>query len=362
MRGSFVFAICLQKPHNLRVSAAKKTAHPAALLSRHAAALGYVLRVIVPIILRTGRRPVIFSRHFGMGDIICTIPALRELKKRHPSATFIYNCHPEFTDVPKLVGLTDQVTTLLPIGIVGHWYRFLLAGFYHFTHGDDRPDSGCQKNMVEEFLQQFNLPITEEHPSLPVTPDGLKKALAVFAQKKLNPSALVLIHPGPSWPVREWPRENWEKLVAALRALGCTSIGQLGVGRYLERGKVEVPPLPGAVSLLDAFTVEECIAAIAQAKLFVGIDSGLLHIAAATRTPAVGVFGMTRPEFRFSKNYRRDFVVARVECAGCEHRKPRLHWVTGCPHDIRCMKTLPVEQVLRACAAKLPAAMKPFES
>ncbi len=120
--------------------------------------------------------------------------------------------------------------------------------------------------------------------------------------------------------------------------------------------------MPGAVSLLDAFTVEECIAAIAQAKLFVGIDSGLLHIAAATRTPAVGVFGMTRPEFRFSKNYRRDFVVARVECAGCEHRKPRLHWVTGCPHDIRCMKTLPVEQVLRACAAKLPAAMKPFES
>jgi len=141
--------------------------------------------------------------------------------------------------------------------------------------------------------------------------------------------------------------------VAALRARGFTSIGQLGVGRYMNFGKVEVPAVPGAVSLLDAFTVEECIAAIAQAKLFIGIDSGLLHIAAATRTPAVGIFGMTRPEFRFSKNYRQDFVTTRFECAGCEHRKPRLHWVTGCPHDIRCMKQISVEEVLQACLAKL---------
>lgn len=55
-----------------------------ALLSRHAAALGYVVRSVAPVILRTGRRPVIFSRGSGMGDIICTISVVRELKKRHP--------------------------------------------------------------------------------------------------------------------------------------------------------------------------------------------------------------------------------------------------------------------------------------
>ena len=212
--------------------------------------------------------------------------------------------------------------------------------------------------MVAEFLRQFNLPVTEEHPPLPVTAVGKEKALAVFAEKNLDPSALVLIHPGPSWPVREWPRENWVRLVAKLRAQGVTSIGQLGVGRYMNFGKVEVSPVPGAVSLLDAFTVEECIAAIAQAKLLIGIDSGLLHIAAATRTPAVGIFGMTRPEFRFSKNYRQNFVATRVACAGCEHRKPRLHWVTGCPHDIRCMQEISVDEVLRACLAKLEPPVK----
>jgi ADP-heptose:LPS heptosyltransferase len=118
-------------------------------------------------------------------------------------------------------------------------------------------------------------------------------------------------------------------------------------------GKVEVPVIPGTVSLLDAFTVEECVAAIAQADLFIGIDSGLLHIAAATKTPAVGIFGMTLPEYRFSKSFRKDFVVNRVECAGCEHLKPRLHWVTGCPHDIKCMKTLEVDKVVQTCLTKL---------
>jgi len=106
---------------------------------------------------------------------------------------------------------------------------------------------------------------------------------------------------------------------------------------------------------VDAFSVEECIAAIASAKLFIGIDSGLLHIAAGTGTPAVGLFGMTLPEYRFSRSFRAGFVTNRVECAGCEHRKPRLHWVTGCPYDIKCMQTLAVETVLAACLAKLPA-------
>lgn len=324
-----------------------------ALLGRHAAALGYVLSVLLPVILRTGRRPVIFSRHSGMGDIICTIPAARGLMKRHPGAVFIYNCHAEFASIPKLAGVAQHFTSLKHIGLVGHWYRFFLAGFYHFSHGDDSADSGCHEPMITEFLRQFGLPLSEEHPELPVRPAAREKADSVFSQKNLDVSKLVLIHPGPSWPVREWPLENWTQLVSKLRERGYTSIAQLGVGRYLNFGKVEVPLIPGTVSLLDAFTVEECIAAIARAKLFIGIDSGLLHIAAATRTPSVGIFGPTLPEYRFSKQFRKDFVLSHIECVGCEHRKPQLHWITGCPYDIKCMKTIDVDEVWQAGLIKL---------
>ena len=113
-----------------------------ALLRRHLAAFGYVWREVLPVILQTGKRPVLFSRLTGLGDIICSIPAARELMKRHPGAIFIYNCHADFAAVPQLAGVACRLTSLSDIGLVGHWYGFLLAGFYHFTHGDDRPDSG----------------------------------------------------------------------------------------------------------------------------------------------------------------------------------------------------------------------------
>jgi ADP-heptose:LPS heptosyltransferase len=323
------------------------------LLKRHLQVLGYVLTVILPIIIRTRRRPVLFSRYSGMGDIICTIPATRALLQRHPGHVVIYNCHESFAEIPRLAGLAGIVTNLEPIGLVGYWYAPLLAGYFHFTHGDDLPDSGCQKPMVTEFCKQFNLPSVEEHPEL-MAPESVRlKVRQVLAACGLSTDSLILIHPGPSWPTREWPAAAWQLLIAELRQRGYHNIGQLGVNQHTHFGQVEIASIPGSQSLINQFSIEECIAAIAQARLFVGIDSGLLHIAAGTRTPSVGIFGMTLPEYRFSETFRRDFVVNRVDCCGCEHRKPRLHWVTGCPNEIKCMKTLSVEPVLRACLAKL---------
>ena len=340
------------------MTAGSKKSHFTELLSNHAAALGYVFGVVLPLILKTGRRPVIFSRSTGMGDILCTIPAARELMKRHPGAVFIYNCHPDFAAVPRLAGIANRITSLQSIGHIGHWYHFLLAGFYHFSHGDDTPGKVAQEPMVAEFLRQFNLPVTDEHPHLAAGPAAREKVESLLARKNLDAASLVLIHPGPSWTVKEWPRENWTRLVAALRENGFTNVAQLGVGRYMNFGQVPIETIPGAVSLVDELSIEECLATIAQAKLFIGIDSGLLHIAACTRTPAVGIFGPTSPQFFYAESVRKNFAVSTVECAGCQHRLPRLHWITGCPHDIKCMRTLGVEEVWHACLAKFEPAAK----
>jgi ADP-heptose:LPS heptosyltransferase len=327
-----------------------------ALFARHWEAFRFILTEVLPLIIRNGRRPVLFSRYSGMGDIICTVPAARQLMQRHPGATFLYNCHADFAPIPRMTGVADRITSVEAIGVVGYWYRFLFEGFYHFAHGDDVLHDGCKEPMVAEFCRQFGLNVEEEHPELPILPAPEERALAVLRDRNLDSSSLILIHPGPSWTVREWPHENWVRLIERLRQLGFENIGQMGVARHLDFGEVKLPIVPGTTSLINAFSVEECIAAIAQAKLFIGIDSGLLHIAAGTRTPSVGIFGMTLPEFRFSKQFRQHFVTNRVPCAGCEHRRPRLHWKTGCPYDIQCMRTLSVDEVLRACCEELEAA------
>lgn len=335
------------------MAAEKNKTGLSAVLANHAAAFGYVLRVVVPTLLRTGRRPVIFHRHTGMGDIICTIPAVQELRRRHPGATFIYNCHADFADVPRIAKVADRVTSLSSMGHVGYWYGFLLNGFYNFAHGDDIGGQTSQASMVEEFCRQYNLPPTDEHPHLEIDPALREQAKRLLEKKQLDLNRLVIIHPGPSWPVREWPEEKWGQLVAALRQHGYNSVAQLGVGRYMLFGKMQLNAVPGATSLIDELSLPQVFAVISLARLHIGIDSGLLHIAAAVSTPGVGLFGMTSPRLRFSKKYITPFVTSSVPCQGCYHRLPRVDWVTGCPHDIRCMKDISVDEVLQKCLAIL---------
>jgi len=338
------------------------------LFARHWKALSYVITVLVPAILRTGRKPVIFSRWGGMGDIICTIPAALELKKRHPGARFLYNCDPDFAVIPKTTGAADDCTHCREIGVVGHWYMALLGGFYHFAHGDDSPQSAARKPMFQEFCEQFGLPLAESHPKLPVGGEALKRVKKRFAERGADEENLILFHCGPTWPIKEWPAGFWAKLADGLRRRGFTNPVQIGLGGYMKSqqtqpqhslnstvdlGTATVPEIPQTISLVDALSLEDSIAAISLAHLFVGVDSGLLHVAACLRTPAVGVFGPTLPQMFYPEKFRKNFVASQVSCAGCHHRVPRLHWITGCPFDVKCMKEIQPEELVDACLLAL---------
>jgi ADP-heptose:LPS heptosyltransferase len=330
----------------------------AGLLQRHGAALRYVLTVILPVIAKTGRRPVIFSRFAGMGDIICSIPAALELKKRHPGATLIYNCDASSACLPRMGGVTEFITSCREIGLVSYWYRRLLGGFYAFSSDDDDLTRNDSLNSIVAFGKNLGVETGETHPTLVISEAARKHALAAIEPFHFDASPLIVIHAGPSSKVRQWPREHWTALIQALNHYGVKNILQLGAraGSYAGADSAETAPLPGVFSLMEKMSLEQSIAMISLADLYVGIDSGLLHAAASVKTNSVGLWGPTSPYFRFSANESRDFVTSQVECQGCHHRVPRLHWETGCPYEIRCMKEIGVEEVLRACLKTLEKA------
>jgi ADP-heptose:LPS heptosyltransferase len=313
-----------------------------------------VLTVVLPVLLRSWRRPVIFAKYSGIGDIICTFPTALELKKRHPGGAFIYNCHAEFHCLPRLGGVTSHMTGFIHIGLVGHWYRFLLAGFYQFASDDDVPGTAHAEVMIRGFARRYGVTVTEDHPRLHLDPGVCARVRERLVSLGFSEGPVVAIHAGPTWPVKEWPRDSWGALVAGLRERGFTNLVQLGTARHLAVGAVAAVSLPGVASLVDQLTLEESVALISQSHLLVGVDSGLLHAAAALRVPAVGLWGATSPQFLFSANRARSFVTSKVECQGCHHRVPRLHWMTGCPYDIRCMKEIAVAEVLNTCLRQLP--------
>jgi len=328
------------------------------LLRRHLEALRFVVAVLLPAILRFRKRPVIFSRYAGIGDILCSFPAVLPLIQRHPGRVHIFNCHAEFKCLPPMAGLQVQVTSTPYLEIVHHWYGWMMGPYYPFEYIDRLPGVNSTEILIREFARPYEISVDDDHPRLTNDPAALRSMQSFLANHdigsaKSRQKALIVIHPGPSWPIREWPRQNWIHLVAALRENGFEKIFQLGTNSHQSLTEAKAPEIPGTISLVDQLTLPETIAIISQADLFIGIDSGLLHIAASMQIPSVSLWGPTAPLLRFSPRKTRLFLASSAPCLACHHRQPRLHWIDGCPHDILCMKNIQVETVLQACLQAL---------
>lgn len=104
----------------------------------------------------------------------------------------------------------------------------------------------------------------------------------------------ILVHPGSGSPRKNWPQENWRVLIARLPP---------PVGIIL--GDAELPAWPEEISSGDApackptrfinLPLENLVSEFAECRLFVGHDSGISHLAAASGARSVLLFGPTEP-------------------------------------------------------------------
>jgi ADP-heptose:LPS heptosyltransferase len=94
-------------------------------------------------------------------------------------------------------------------------------------------------------------------------------------------------------------------------------------------------------------------ALVERAAVYIGGDSGPLHIAATTRTPIVALFGPTLPErslpWRNTEIPTVSVDAGALRCRPCDQR----HCVPG---DFRCLTGVRVEQVAQAASRLLGAA------
>ena len=164
------------------------------------------------------RRPVaLFFRDGGIGDILCTFPAVAALAERHPGALKIYCTHPSFVSLPAAAGRFDRVLGIKCSDLVAQASRRHTV--YRFRYPDEDPGRASQAYLADEFAQQFGLPAGLPWPKLDL--GALSSRVApLFAGSGGEPT--VCIHTGPSWTVREWPLAAWDELVGKLKTqLGC---------------------------------------------------------------------------------------------------------------------------------------------
>ena len=108
-----------------------------------------------------------------------------------------------------------------------------------------------------------------------------------------NHRPVIALAPGSNGPERRWPVERYAEL-AALAALADYAVWVMGGPAEAEMANVIRAALPaGALDDFRDFTDTDLADAVCQASaadVFVGNDSGLLHLAAATGTPCIAVY------------------------------------------------------------------------
>ena len=311
-------------------------------------------RVGIRAIRLISRRPVIlFERHGGIGDIICTFPSVLALRERHPDALFVYSVWRSFKGIVDMGLVADRVVELDWSKEMPKVERSDYDVCYRPWLEDESPLGREQVHLVDDFARTLNVTLKSRQPRLHVPPRLSRSVREKLAPLRRRSKFIFGIHVGPSWPVREWTESEWTKLVAGLRAnFDCTVI-QFGADAHTAKGFVKAPRISGTEDWVGKLSLEENVAALAQTDLFVGIDSGLLHAAGAVSTPTVGLFGALNPVLRQPPESPTLPVTSAVGCLGCHHRMPRLHWEEGCPHSICCMSELSAGAVLSACGKLL---------
>ena len=112
-------------------------------------------------------------------------------------------------------------------------------------------------------------------------------------------TAFIVLAPTANWHRKLWPADRFVALAEALVAPGGAVPGARIVvlgGPGAEERAMAAPvlgALPGAVDLVGALALPEVAALLSRAALFVGNDSGLMHLAAAAGAPTIGLFGPT---------------------------------------------------------------------
>lgn len=154
--------------------------------------------------------------------------------------------------------IEHYLNLLRPLGIDSPRVRF------------DLPESGGDRRMAEEFLRASGLPA----------------------------GGFALLNPGAGWPSKIWPAERYGELARRLaQSQGLASVAAWGVASELPLAETIVATSGGHACLAPPTSVTQFGALCRRAALFVGSDTGPMHLAVAVGTPTISLHGPSRAEW-----------------------------------------------------------------
>ncbi|MCL6556801.1 MAG: lipopolysaccharide heptosyltransferase I [Burkholderiales bacterium] len=284
-----------------------------------------------------GPMRVLLVKTSSMGDVIHNLPVVADIRSRFPEATLHWLVEEAFADIPRL---NPAIGTVIPVAL-RRWRRqawrpstwreiraFLarlgqaeydvildtqgliksavLARLARGTHVGYCRDC-ARERLAALFYDRCHSVEPGEHAvrryrQLAAAEFGLSRELPLDYGLPRPAAAPAFAPPGPyavfltatSRAEKLWPEAHWIALGQALTQKGFGLMLPWGSGAEYERARRIAEALPAAL-VAPRLRLGEAAALAAHARLAVGVDTGLLHLAAAVGTPTIGLYGGSDP-------------------------------------------------------------------
>lgn len=357
-------------------------------------------RLVGPILIRTvpfivkkkdsitsprDKLNILFIRPGGIGDAVLLIPAIKILKKVIPeyqidilaekrnweiftmckdiSNIYLYDKPSELfkcvkedyqivVDTEQWHRLSAVVTYLakapLRVGFDTNERRKVFTNPVQYSHDDYEVYSFF--HLIEDVIKSLNIQIPEgifyfnpETPFIEIDNLTVESRLTdtVNEYTKKYEKGFVVISPGATIRERRWGGERYGELA---RRLLINKIGVIVVGTMADRADAEVikEKAENAIDLTGRTGLKEIVYILTKARLFIGPDSGVLHIAVGLGTPTVSLFGAGIESKWAPRGQKHVVINKRLPCSPCT----RFGYTPECRIGVKCILQINIDEVL----------------
>ena len=255
---------------------------------------------------------ILFISSTRIGDAVLSTGLLDHLMRAHPEARFTIVCGRVAEGVFRRMPQLDRLIAVEKRRYSLHWLE--IWGQLATTRWDLVVDLRAsaiawllwtrRRAVIQggrrpgHRLTHLAALLGVEPPPLPViwtSPEDTTRAAALLPEGR----PWLVLGPTANWHRKVWPAERFAELALRLTApdgaLPGAGIVILGGPGDQERSMATpvLTAFPQALDLVGKLDLPEVAAVLARAAIFIGNDSGLMHLAAAAGAPTLGLFGPT---------------------------------------------------------------------
>lgn len=218
-----------------------------------------------------------------------------------------------------------------------------------------QPVPGVQHRIDRDLdaLKPLDIQAGSKDPQLWLTPEEMNSADQLLDELGVQRSQpIVVLQPGARYWFKAWPPERFAELADQLTSqYGCqVLIG--GSNQDIDLAEqIRQMAKSSPIVMAGRTTIKQFAAIAKKSALFVGSDSGAMHIASAVGAPVVALFGPSNPREWGSRGGPVEVLYKEIDCRSCFHP-------TCTKGEENCMRLIAVHEVI-AAAQRLIQARRP---